>query len=882
MYDRRRREVTAFGETPRKPACRGTVGALGVTGLHHGGDGACNPAAAVGIQCRVLPDAVRSPVHDLRDAWRALRRTPLVTAVAILSLALGIGANTAIFSILDALVLRALPVPYAERLALLSVEGRPATITNPIWEAMRTRVDRFDGAFAWSRQRFNLAAGGEAELVTGIYASGAMFEVLGVQPQLGRLFSDADDRRGGGESGPVAVLSHDYWERQYGRARDVVGRAIMLEGTVFTIVGVTPPGFFGPEVGRTFDVAVPLATEAIVRGDESALDQRSYWWLTAMVRLRTGQSLAQATAAWRAIQPQVREATIPPNWRPEHLIEYLREPYSLVAASTGTSILRDQYQRPLLTIMGVVGLVLLIACGNIANLLLARATARRHELSVRQALGASRLRLARQLLSESVLLSLLGAALGLLVAVWGSRALVSQLAVYGSPASLALALDWRVFGFTAAVAMTTALLFGTAPALRAARARPMEAMREQGRGNSSDGRIGLGGGLVVAQVSLSLVLVVAAGLFLRTFGTLASLQLGFDRDRILVVQVDATRSAVDSAGRLALYDRLERAAAAVPGVAGASISVVTPVSGSTWNDAIEVDGMPPRSEEERLTNVNFVTPGWFAAYGTPLLAGRDVEARDGRGAPDVIVVNETFVRRHLGGGNPIGRVVRQPGPAGRPAQRLEVVGVVRDAVYGSLRDTIPPTMYQPLAQVDRVPSSVSLSVRAARGALVQLGPAVVAALGAVDPAVSLRLRPLAQQVGSSLAQERLVALLSAFFGALALLLAGVGLYGVTAYAVTRRRAELGIRMALGSAPAAILRLVMGRVAALVAAGVVVGAVAAWWLSRFVEGMLFGTSARDPMAFGVGAAVLALIGLAAGWVPATRAARIDPAQVLREA
>ncbi len=821
-------------------------------------------------------------MHDLRDAWRALRRTPLVTVVAIISLALGIGANTAIFSILDALVLRALPVPHAGRLALITtVEGRPASVTNPIWEEVRARADRFDGAFAWSRQRFNLASGGEADLVDALYASGAMFDVLGVSPQLGRLLAPSDDRRGGGESGPVAVLSHDYWERQYGSARDVVGRAITLEGKVFTIVGVAPAGFFGPEVGRKFDVAVPLAAEGIIRGAESSLDQRSHWWLRVMVRTGVGQSLAQATAALRAIQPQVREATIPPNWRPEHLADYLREPYSLTEASTGASPLRDEYQRPLLTIMGVVGLVLLIACGNIANLLLARATARRHELSVRQALGASRLRLARQLLSESVLLSVVGAALGLLVAVWGSKALVSQLALYGSPASLALALDWRIFGFTAAAAIATALLFGTAPALRAARARPMEAMREQGRGNSADGRMGLGGGLVVVQVALSLVLVVAAGLFLRTFGSLTSLRLGFDRDRVLVVRIDATRSAVDSTGRVALYERLQRAAAEVPGVTGASISVVTPVSGSTWNDAVEVDGMPPRPEEERLTNVNLVTPGWFATYGTPQLAGRDLDTRDRMGAPNAIVVNETFVRRHLGAGNPIGRVVRQPGFGGRPERTLQVVGLARDAVYGSLRDTIPPTMYLSIAQSERVPSSVSLSVRAARGTPVALGPSVVAALGAVDPAVSLRLTPLERQVDESLAQERLVALLSAFFGALALLLAGVGLYGVTAYAVTRRRAELGIRMALGSAPAAILRLVMGRVARLVTAGVVVGAVAAWWLSRFVEGMLFGAGAHDPLAFGVGATVLAIVGLVAGWVPATRASRIDPAVVLRE-
>jgi predicted permease len=500
---------------------------------------------------------------------------------------------------------------------------------------------------------------------------------------------------------------------------------------------------------------------------------------------------------------------------------------------------------------------------------------------VRQALGASRARLARQLLAESGVLSIGGGVLGLLLAVWGSRLLAQQLAPSGTSASLALALDWRVFGFTAVVAIGTALLFGTAPALRAAEARPMDAMREQGRGNSSDGRVGLGGGLVVAQVALSLVLVVGAALFLRTFTSLTSMQLGFDRDRVLVARVDASRSAVDSTGRALLYDQLQRAALAVPGVSQAAVSVITPVSGSTWNNLIEVDGMPERPEEDRLTNINILTPGWFATYGTALLAGRDFDARDREGAPLAVIVNEAFVRKHLAGANPVGRIVRQPGYGTTPARTYEIVGLARDAVYGSLRDTLPPTMYLALAQQGRVPSSVSVSVRAAAGAPSGLGRALVSALGAVDPALSFRLRTLESHVEGSLRQERLVAMLSAFFGALALLLAGVGLYGVTAYAVTRRRAELGIRMALGSTPSRILRLVMGRVVMLVAIGVLIGSAATWWLSRFVGGLLFGLTPRDPASFVAGAAILVAVGLVAGWVPARRAAGVDPGGVLRE-
>jgi predicted permease len=819
---------------------------------------------------------------DLRDAIRALRATPIVTIVAVLSLALGIGANTAIFSILDSLLLRSLPVRDPGRLAIVvQGDGRPNSWTNPIWEQIRERQQLWEGAFAWGGTRFNLAEAGQTEFVDGVWASGGFFETLGVPAILGRTFTARDDARGGGPDGAVAVISDGFWQRRFGGAADAIGATLTLERVPYTIVGVTPPEFFGVDVGRRFDVIVPLGTEPLVRGRDSSLDQRSYWWLGVMIRRKADQSHDQAIAALRGVTPQIREATLP-NWRPQDQDGYLRDGFSLVPATTGSSFLRTRYQRPLLTIMVVVGLVLLIACANIANLLLARATARRHELSVRRALGASRLRLARQLLSESLLLAGLGAAAGLLFAQWGSRLLVRQLSTQTSAVFLDLALDWRVLGFTAAVAAATAVIFGTAPALRATRVQPNEALKEQGRGVAGEGRLGLGSALVILQVALSLVLVVAAGLFVRTFASLANLNLGFDGGRVLVVNVGARRSAVEPAGRAAHYERLRSAVAAVPGVAEAAASMVTPVSGSTWQYRIEVAGGTPLSERDRGTYVNIVTPRWFATYATPVLAGRDFTDADRAGAPPVAIVNETFARKFLGGDSPLGRTIQEQGIGNRPSPPpRQIVGLVKDAVYRSLREPVPPTMYLPLAQQEEIGSGVSFSVRAAAGAPALLTRSVASALEGIDRDLTLTFRPLADQIDASLVQERLVAMLSGFFGALALLLAGLGLYGVTSYAVSRRRAEIGIRMALGAAPAGVVALVLRRVAWLVAAGIVLGSGVSLWAARFVSTLLFGLAPRDPATLAGAGVVLAVIGALAGWIPARRAARIDPARVLRE-
>ena len=410
---------------------------------------------------------------------------------------------------------------------------------------------------------------------------------------------------------------------------------------------------------------------------------------------------------------------MPPDWRPSDKDRYLKEKFTLVAAGTGNSSMRQRYERPLLTLLVVVGLVLLIACANIANLLLARATARRHELSVRVALGASRWRLARQLLCESFVLAGSGAAAGMLLASWASRLLVRQLSTQTNTVFLDLSPDWRVLAFTIGVTVATALLFGTVPALRASGVAPMDALKEHGRGTSSDSRAGLASGLVVAQVALSLVLVVAAGLFMRTFSSLSSLHLGFDRDRVLLVTINAQRTEIPPADRLATFERIRQRVLAVPGVASAAVSLVTPVSGSTWDNRVDISGSVDLPERERQSNFNAITPGWFTTFGTPLIAGRDIADGDRKGTPPIAIVNQTFARKFLNGASPIGHTVTTggAGPGAEPPR--EIVGVVGDAVYRALREPVPPTMYVPLAQLDEsrrpAPASMSVSVRSATG-----------------------------------------------------------------------------------------------------------------------------------------------------------------------
>ena len=825
---------------------------------------------------------------DLRDALRALRATPVVSTVAVLSLALGIGANTAIFSLVNALMLRSLPVREPQRLVQVLAGPQRTSWSNPLWEQLRER-DRqlFEGAFAYANQRFNLARGGQAELVWGVMASGGYFDVLGVPAILGRTFSrDNDVRTGAGaDARQVAVIGYSFWQRRYGGAGDVLGRTLELDRVPYTIIGVLGPGFAGIDQGTNDEVFIPLAAEPLMRGvKESAMDQRSWWWLRIMARLKPGDGIDRATAALRGVQPQMREATLPPNMRPKDLPNYLKDPFSLRPAANGPNGLGRQYRDPLFLIMAVVALVLLIACANIANLLLARASARRHELSVRVALGASAWRIARQLLAESALLSTCGTVLGLVFARWGARVLVAEMSGADAAAALDVPLDWRVLLFTVGLATTTTLLFGTVPAMRSTRVAPSDAIKEQGRSIVGESRFGLGSWLVAAQVALSLVLVVGAGLFLRTFSTLAHVRLGFEPDPLMMVSVGAKRSTVDQAGRTALYERLRAAAAAVPGVRSAALQNVTPLTNSSWDTLIENPEGLALPESERDVYMNEVSPGFFATYGTPILAGRDFTPQDSLTAPRVVIVNETFARKYFAGGNPVGHWVRnEPSPRETAPPHLEIVGLVHDAVYDSLRDKIPPTMYRPFTQNEQPGPGTTIAVRAAAGSPALLTRSLTESLRAVDGNVVLTFKPLHDTVRAATTQERVVAMLSAFFGALALLLAAIGLYGVMSYAVSRRRTEIGIRMALGAGPGGAVRLVLARVATLVALGVGAGTALSLWAAKFMAGssLIYGLQPRDPATFAGAAVVLGAIGALAGYLPARRASRIDPARVLRE-
>ena len=828
---------------------------------------------------------VSSLGRDLKFAFRQLRQTPIVSGVALLSLALGIGANVAIFSLVNALILKALPIHEPERLVQLQLtdsnpRSHTTSFTNPQWEHLRDHEDIFTGITAVGYARFNLNATGESRLVPGLYVSGRFLDTLGLTPVIGRGFTADDDRRG---SEPTAILSYGFWQREFGGARAVLGRTVSLDGNAFTIVGVTPPEFFGVRVGTTFDVMVPLANEAIIRGAESSLDRRSSWWLSFFARLPPGQTMAQAETRLRALQPQLREATMPQDWRPQDQATYIQDPFGVVPAATGISTLRDRYSRPLYVLLGIVGLVLTIACANMANLLLAQSVTRRREMAVRLSLGAGRRRLIRQLLVESIILSLAGALAGLAIAAWGSRALVAMLSTRTNFTFLDLSMDWRVFAFTATVGMLTGLLFGVFPALRGTSVAPADALRDQSRGIvSGGGRLNVGHALVTVQVALSFVLVFGSTLFVRTLVGITTQGMGFASDRVLIATIDLRRTRAAPSARLPMFQQVRDAVAAVPGVDAAAATFATPVGGSTWQLRLTVPGFNA-PESERGSLFNAITPDYFRAMRTPLLRGRDFTAADVVNRPVVAIVNEAFARKFYAGQNPVGKTFvweRFGTGENRHDRQFAIVGLVADAKYRTLREEPQATFYAPIAQMEDLSSSVRLAIKTA-GDPWSSRAAILHAIGRVNKEIAVDFRTLDEDLGAAVIQERLIASLSAFFGGLALLLAALGLYGVMSYSVTRRRNEIGIRMALGAQPDTVITLVLRHVALITAAGLIVGAIVAVSTGRFINSLLFNLATYDRTMIAITAITLAAAAAIAGYLPARRAARIDPMVALRE-
>ena len=548
--------------------------------------------------------------QDIRYALRSLRANPGFAATAVLSLALGIGANTAIFSILDAVMLRSLPVEDPQRLVTLDSPGSGAFFTNPIWEQVRDHQQAFSGTLAFSSTRFDLAEGGESHFANGLWVNGDFFHVLGVPALRGRVFSPDDDLHGGGHAGPVAVISYSFWQTHFAGDPAVLGKTVKLDRHPFTVAGITPPWFTGLDLDRHYDVAIPIGCEPMFHTDHSALEARSWWWLRILGRLAPGETVQQANAKMQALAPALNRATLPQDWDADGKREYLKRTFALEPAATGFSGTGETYRKALFTLMAIVGLVLLIACANIANLLLARAAARQREISIRMAIGAARRRVMRQLMSESLLLSVLGAAGGLLFAVWGSRLLVHVISSSNVELQLDTSPDIRVLAFTMGIAIFTGLLFGFAPALRGTRISPNNVLKEHSR-NTAGGRFTLGRALVTGQVALSLMLLVGGGLFLGTFRNLLNTDLGFSRQNVLITHAEM-QSRIPPKQRAAAILQIVDRLSTIPGVAAASSSVLTPISHDVWNNNVEPQGYTAKGKEDTLVYFNRVSPGYFA------------------------------------------------------------------------------------------------------------------------------------------------------------------------------------------------------------------------------------------------------------------------------
>lgn len=810
---------------------------------------------------------VDETVGDVRYALRTFRRNKAFAATAVITLALGIGANTAIFSVIDALLLRWLPVRDPQQLLELTVQSPGARVANdtfsyPMVRALDEHRDVFEGVMGFSATTLEVGPPGAVARVPAEIVTGAYYDTLGLTPVIGRLLTRTDDTP---DAPMVAVLSYGYWERQFALSPQTVGQTLLIAGAPATIIGVSPRGFVGATVGSVADVTVSVSSAPKFSQFGRALVGPGTVWLRALARPRVHLSLAETRARLAAVWPRTAAAVVSPTWPVSVKNSFTEATLVAQPGGTGWTFLRNMYTRPLTILMGAVILVLLVACANVASLLLARASARRREVAVRLAIGARRGRILRQLLIESLVLGGAGAIAGVGLAWLSSTALVDTFSSGRMHVTFDLAPNGHILVFAAVVAVATALLFGVAPAFVSAGLAPASVLQDDARSGSQ--RTRLLPSLVAVQVALSLVLLAGAGLFVRTLRNLRSIDPGFQAQGVLLVEIDGRAASMPPS----ILDSVR----ALPGVASASVSTHTPMSGSTWSEAAVPAGRPlPETDTALFVGVS---PGFFAALQTPIMAGRAFTETDSRQSVPVAIINEQYARRYFPGTNPLGQHVTASGRNNK--HDLQIVGVAANTASRGLRTPPPPIVYVPYAQLTGdVPATIEIRATLPASALASELRRIVQPL---QPNAPVEVTSLAAQVDSTLVQERVMALLGSGFGLLALVLASVGIYGLLAYGVALRGKEIGIRVALGATRRGVIALLMKAAYGPLVAGLALGLLCAWPAARAVQSLLFGLTSVDPVTFGGAIAALVIVAHVAAYVPARRAATADPLTALRQ-
>jgi predicted permease len=825
-------------------------------------------------------------IQDISFAFRTFAKAPLFVAVAVLSLAFGIGANTAIFSLTDQILMRMLPVKQPEQLAMLSAVGRHYgsnqgmnRISYPMYQDFRDHNTVFSGMFCYREADLSLSYRGRTERVAGELVSGNYFPVLGVGAALGRLFNANDDKLQNAH--PVAVLTYGFWQTRFAGDPGVIGQKLTINGYPYTVIGVSQEGFSGtdPSYGRQIRIPMMMAGKL---GRYLDLNDRRSRWVTAFGRLKPGVDVKQAQASLQPffhqiLQMEVKEKAFA-KASPYMKQAFLKMSMNVLPAANGRSYLRRQFSKPLLVLMATVALVLLIACANVANLLLARATSRQKEIAVRLALGSGRGRIISQLLVESLILSLAGGITGLGLAFWTDHALIHFLPPSATPLTISAVPDWRVLGFNLGLAVLTGILFGLIPALQSTRPDLINTLKDQAGAVVGGTSTSLRKLLVVAQIALSLLLLIGAGLFIRSLQKLKDLDPGFRTTNLLAFKVNPTSNGYETERTKAFYDRLKENLESLPGVEHAALAVMPVMEGDEWDQWVTIDSYSPKTGELPDPHMNFLSPDYFKTMEITLLAGRDFRITDTLNSPKVCIVNETFAKKYFGTTNAVGHKIGMGIDPGTKTD-ITIVGVARNTKYESMRDEIPTEVYRPYRQLDFATGIVAY-VRTAHNPEDIFG-SIGKRVHDLDANLPIYdMITLEKQTEHSLVTERLVATLSTGFGLLATLLASIGLYGVMAYTVARRTREIGIRMAIGAAKRDVLWLVMREVLVLLGIGMAIALPASWMLTQSVRSQLYGIQPVDPLSIVSATLAIACVALLAGYIPAVRATRVDPMNALR--